>query len=187
MLFCVVYLGFSPRLANERLESGQNSLDKVIDLIRSSKFSMHDLSRCRAEVAGEHFRMNMPFEFGLDLGFRLAEPDKFGSKRFLIFEGDRFDLKKSLSDIAGQDVEFHERDFGKIIEKTRDFFRVEGGVSAAPGAAKIIADFQTFTGWLTEKKISEGHSQKQALNLPTRERLDEMKIWLIEGKPSELR
>lgn len=40
-----------------------------------------------------------------------------------------------------------------------------------------------FQGWMTEKKISEGHSEKEALRLPTRERIDEMKDWVAMGMP----
>jgi len=36
---------------------------------------------------------------------------------------------------------------------------------------------------MTEKKIHEGHSEDEAMSLPTRERLDEMKIWIALGKP----
>jgi hypothetical protein len=36
---------------------------------------------------------------------------------------------------------------------------------------------------MTEKKIYEGHSPEDAVNLPTRERLDEMKTWIELGKP----
>lgn len=50
-LFCIVSFGFSPRLANERLEAGENRLDKIIEMIRESKYSIHDLSRCKAKEA----------------------------------------------------------------------------------------------------------------------------------------
>jgi hypothetical protein len=37
---------------------------------------------------------------------------------------------------------------------------------------------------MIEKKIHEGHSEKEALNLPTRERLDEMQRWNDLGRPA---
>ena len=52
--------------------------------------------------------MNMPFEFGVDFGHRLSGGAKYKQKKFLVFEKNRFDLKSSLSDIAGQDAEYHE-------------------------------------------------------------------------------
>lgn len=182
-LFCITNLGFCPRLANERLEAGENRLDKIIEMIGGSKYSIHDLSRAQAKADGDFFRMNMPFEFGIDMGLRRSGVDPMTQKKFLVFEDNRFDLKRALSDIAGQDVEFHRCDHEQVIRKVRDFFRVEAGVEA-PGPARLEADYTTFLGWMTEKKIFEGHSEEQALNLPTRERLDEMKEWIRVGKPA---
>ncbi|MBM3542072.1 MAG: hypothetical protein FJX51_08495 [Alphaproteobacteria bacterium] len=91
-------------------------------------------------------------------------------------------LKQSLSDAAGQDVEFHENSHEKIVSKVRDFFRVEAGI-AAPGAARVLSDYEAFQGWVVEKKIHEGRTEKAAVSLPTRERLDEMLAWIGQGKP----
>ncbi|MPY74796.1 MAG: hypothetical protein GEU87_11080 [Alphaproteobacteria bacterium] len=182
-VFCIVYFGFSPRLANERLEAGENRLEKIFGMIRESKFSIHDLSRCKAARNGEYFRMNMPFEFGIDLGFRRCGMAPFHEKKFLVFEEEPYDLKQSLSDIAGQDCEFHRCNFEVIIEKVRNFFRVESNIKA-PGPSRLVSDYATFQGWMTEKKISEGHSERDAMNLPTRERVDEMRNWIDSGKPA---
>ena len=183
-LFCIVSFGFTPRLANERLEAGENRLEKIIGMIRGSKYSIHDLSRCKAKRRAEFFRMNMPFEFGIDVGLRRSGAQRYRDKKFLVFEEKQYDLKRALSDIAGQDAEFHNCDFELVIKKVRHFFRVEARVSAR-GPAEIISDYVTFQGWMTEKKIFEGHSEKEAMALPTRERLDEMVVWNALGKPNE--
>ncbi|MDX3926963.1 MAG: hypothetical protein QHC90_14305 [Shinella sp.] len=159
-------------------------MDKIIGLIKRSQYSIHDLSRCKSNGPSETFRMNMPFELGLDLGYRRSGIAQADRKKFLIFERDPYDLKRSLSDIAGQDVDFHRNDYEIIIKKVRDFFRVEAGVDA-PGPARLVSDYATFQGWMMEKKIHEGHSEKEAVNLPTQERLDEMKAWNDIGRPAE--
>lgn len=128
----------------------------------------------------------MPFEFGIDIGLRRSGLPGLDKKKFLIFEEYPYDLKRSLSDVAGQDVEFHHADYELVIWKVRDFFRVEAGISA-PGAAKLVSDYATFQGWMTEKKIHEGYSERNALNLPTRERIDEMKAWVDAGMPTSFR
>jgi hypothetical protein len=180
--FCVVYFGFVPRLANVRIEAGENRFDKIVGLIRNCKYSIHDLSRCKSTEAGESFRMNMPFEFGIDMGMRRSGSKRLKAKKFLVFEERQYDLKASLSDIAGQDVEFHNGDYERLISKTRDFFRVEAGVRL-PGPKKVRADYTTFQGWVVEKKISEGFSEEEALQLPSQERIDEMNIWVRLGLP----
>lgn len=185
-LFCVTYFGLFPRLANERLEAGENRLDKTVEMVRNSKYSIHDLSRCYARNAGDCFRMNMPFEFGIDVGLRRSGTEPLNQKKFMVFEDNRHDLKAALSDISGQDVEFHGCDHEIVIKKVRDFFRVEAKIPA-PGPARIEAEYATFQGWMTEKKIFEGHSESKALNLPTRERLDEMHEWVRLGNPSSFK
>lgn len=45
LLFTVIYLGLKPRIALEAMDSGQARLDKIVGLIRDSKFSIHDLSQ----------------------------------------------------------------------------------------------------------------------------------------------
>ena len=183
MVFCIVYFGLAPRLANERIETGENRLDKISEMIRSSKYSIHDLSRCKSRDVGEYYRMNMPFELGMDVGFRRSGIENLREKKFLIFEENQYDLKKAISDIAGQDVQYHNSDFETVIEKVRNFFRVEAEL-AAPGPSRLISEYATFQGWMTEKKLYEGHSENEVLRLPTRERLDEMKCWKELDSPT---
>jgi len=122
ILFCVVYFGFSSRLSSESLETGQSRLEKILRLIENSKYSIHDLSRCKASSKGEYARMNMPFELGIDLGFRSSKDRSTDGKRFLIFEHTQYETKKALSDIAGLDIEYHNGEYDTLLEKVRDFF-----------------------------------------------------------------
>jgi hypothetical protein len=62
--FCVTDLGYYPRLAPENADNAANRLDRIIKLIRGSKYGIHDLSRCKSAVVGEYARLNMPFELG---------------------------------------------------------------------------------------------------------------------------
>ena len=185
IMFSILYAGLKPRLATERLESGESRLDKIIELISSCALSVHDLSRCKAEKAGEFFRMNMPFEFGIDMGFRRSSDKRTDRKKFIIFEKEQYDLKKALSDLAGSDVEFHRDDLQLVIKKLRNFLKVEVGC-ALPGKVKLETEYYTFSSWMTKKKISEGHTETEAFELPTQERLDEMFKWMKSGCPSEL-
>src|SRR5215216_2126734 len=61
LLFTVVSLGFQPRIASERSDSAEMRFEKIVRLIRSSRYSIHDISRLRAKEAGEFSRFNLPF------------------------------------------------------------------------------------------------------------------------------
>jgi hypothetical protein len=58
LLFTILSLGLRPRIALETIDSGEPRLDKIVRLIRESRYSVHDLSRLRAERAGEFYRLN---------------------------------------------------------------------------------------------------------------------------------
>lgn len=76
LLFTILYLGYVPRIASERLDSGEPRIDKIVELIRESKFSIHDLSRMQSSQEKEVYRLNMAFELGVDFGCRsFAEGD----------------------------------------------------------------------------------------------------------------
>ena len=71
LLFTVIDLGFTPRIALERLDSGRPRFQKIVALIKQSKYAIHDLSRIQSSKVGEFYRLNMPFELGLDVGCSL--------------------------------------------------------------------------------------------------------------------
>jgi len=66
LLFTIVDLGFNPKIALERSDSCENRITKIEELIKESKYSIHDLSRIRSVKKNEIYRMNMPFELGID-------------------------------------------------------------------------------------------------------------------------
>lgn len=130
------------------------------------------------------FRMNMPFEFGLDFGLRHSGKAPFQQKKFLVFESQRYDLKAALSDFAGQDVEAHNNQYQTAISKVRDFFAIEAAIRG-PGPTLISSKYESFLGWLIDKKISEGHSEAESLNLPVAEHIDEILDWLDREQPEK--
>ena len=183
MIFCVVRAGMTARLASESLEAGQSRLEKIISLIENCKYSIHDLSRAVSKKKGEAFRMNMPFELGLDMGRRRAPDNLRSDKKFVVFEHVPYELKRCLSDLNGVDVQFHRSNVDQVLKKVKDFLRVEAG-RPLPGAAALEQEYYTFLGWMTEKKIFEGHTEDEAKDLPTQERLDEMVGWNALNRPS---
>ena len=181
IIFCIVYAGLNPRLSTERLESGEQRLEKIIELISSCATSVHDLSMCQADKIGEYARMNMPFELGLDMGIRKFSTSSSPQKKFVIFEKNQYDLKKAISDLSGADVEYHQDDVEVLFKKLRDFLKVEVSLPL-PGAAKIMNNYIDFCGWLFDKKILEGHRSEDIYNLPDTEWIDEASNWVNEER-----
>ena len=185
-MFCAVYLGFTPRLASESNDSAENRLEKIRNLIEASKFSIHDLSRCQARTAGEHFRLNMPFELGIDFGCRQYFGDGREQKKFLILEAKKYRYQAALSDISGCDISAYGDDEQKAPQKALKNVRnwlVSEANSEKVGAARIWGAYSDFQEWYWEKKLAEGADEEEIREYPTSELLSEMFIWNESGRP----
>lgn len=142
IVFTIFTCGFRPLCARQRLNSAEVRLDKLVDLIRQSKYSIHDLSRTTPDAGTGNPRFNMPFELGLDLGCRRFNR-AYNDKCALIFAADKFEYQKFLSDIAGQDIKDHQSQIRRAIDGVRSFLAPHCA-SPPPGAAQIQRRYETF-------------------------------------------
>lgn len=115
LIFTVVYFEFIPRISLESSDSGSFRLEKIIGLIKQSKYSIHDLSRIQAKSTDEFYRLNMPFELGIDYGLRRFKND-YSDKRSLILAAEQYNYMKAISDINGVDIKNHNGNPEQLIE-----------------------------------------------------------------------
>lgn len=181
ILFCVVHLGFTPRLAVERSDGGEDRITKILSLLEASRFSIHDLSRTRARKSDEVFRLNMPFELALDYACRRYRENR-REKMFLVFEQARFEAKAALSDLSGCDFEVHGGEPERAMGGVRDFLVNEAG-ARSDGRALIRARYEDFQGWYWDKQLAAGSSEEDIRAYPTREVLRAMFEWVELGEP----
>jgi hypothetical protein len=182
ILFCIVYIGFNPRIATEDGNSATLRLDKIRGLIEQSKYSIHDLSRCQAKKRGEHFRLNMPFELGIDYGCRQYFGDDREYKKILILEEQSYRYLAAISDLAGCDIQSHNGRFEIAVRKVRNWLANEAQL-AADGSSRIVASYFDFQEWHYERQLAAGFSEDDILDYPTGELLTSMKLWIAEGRP----
>lgn len=174
-----MYLGFTPRIATERIDSGENRLEKICELIQSSKYSIHDLSRLKAKTEGEFYRLNMPFELGIDFGCRRYFGRKWKNKKILVLEENRFQYQAAISDLAGYDIKSHNGDFAIAMRNVRNWLASESN-SSIDGAQRIIDKYTDFQEWHYEKQRDNGFSEKDIQDYPTNELLSAMISWLAK-------
>lgn len=182
ILFCIVFAGLTPRLATESSDSGAVRLEKIRKLIESSRYSIHDLSRCEAKRKGERYRLNMPFELGLDYGCRQYMPGRAG-KKILILEEEPYRYQAAISDLAGSDIQAHGGDPEKALRKVRNWLVDEAGAVLA-GSQRILGAYIAFQEWYYEKQLAAGFSEDDIQDYPTSELLVAMKLWVAEGRPA---
>jgi hypothetical protein len=143
LVFCVIDCGFIPRCALEEPDSGEARIRRIQSLIKTSQYSIHDLSR--VELTPDLPRFNMPFELGLDLGCRAFGHGAFRRKRCLILDSARYRYQRFLSDIAGQDIRPHANSPDELITQVRNWLRGASKRGSIPGPKKIKERFARFS------------------------------------------
>lgn len=122
ILFTLLYLGYAPRIS-ETSDSGANRLNTIKELIKSSKYSIHDISRVQLNSSGLP-RFNMPLECGIDFGAKFIGESPLETKVFLILETERYRFQRFMSDIAGNDIRAHHNEPEKAIKNVRDWLKI---------------------------------------------------------------
>ena len=178
LLFTVIYLRLKPRIALEAIDSGEQRLDKIIKLIQNSKYSIHDLSRSEAAAAGELYRLNMPFELGIDFGCRIFGTRSQKSKRTLVLEAKPHRYKASISDLSGADIECHDDEPYKVIGVVRNWLK-NVCLAQAAGPARISSAFTDFMADDFDALTKLGFSTQDVERLPVGELIERMEAWII--------
>lgn len=169
LLFIIKKIGFNPRISLERNDSGEIRLHKIKELIESSKYSIHDLSRAKSTKAGEYFRQNMPFELGLDLGCRDYNSKYiFRGKKILILEEEKYSTQKALSDLSFADCKCHKGDAEELIYEVRNWL-AENVHKEVPSASSLWDGYNIFYADLYEEKVKNGFRQKDINRIPIAE------------------
>ncbi len=181
LLFTIIYLGFTPRIALERSDSLELRLNKISELIQRSKYSIHDLSRLQAGSEGEYYRLNMPFELGIEYGCRLFASSHLREKKCLILEKRPFAYMKALSDLAGIDIKSYKDDPVKLVRQVRNWFVETVGLKGVAAPRKIWYSFNDFMSDFYDEREAEGFSMDDLAWMPVVEFMDFIREWLGES------
>jgi hypothetical protein len=178
LLFTIIYVGLNPKIALETSDSGEVRITKICELIRSSMYSIHDLSRLQSRKKHEFYRLNMPFELGIEYGCRQFASNHLGKKRCLILEKTRHDYLKALSDLSGVDIKSHGNKEPALIRAVRSWFIETVGLRALDSATVMWYRFTDFMSDFYEKRASQGFSDQDLEEMPVAEFIHFIREWL---------
>lgn len=177
IIFCVIDVGLEPRIALETLNSGEPRIEKILRLVRECKFGIHDLSRIKAKKEGEYFRLNMPFELGLDVGCRVYGGGDFVSKRCLILEEERYRYQAAISDLSNSDIEAHRNEPELALRAVRNWLAMEAGLKP-PGPTTVWGRFLDFMADNHDNLKRRGYSDADIAGLPIPELIACIHAWI---------
>jgi hypothetical protein len=142
LVFAVEACGFYVRCSLEVDDSGETRAEKLIRIIRGSRYGIHDISRTELNT-NRPPRFNMPYEFGMFVGFKYSGHAEQAKKAVLVLDRERFRYQQFLSDIAGQDIRSHDNRPQTLIREVRHWLRSHSRVDL-PGAEQLIREFEQF-------------------------------------------
>lgn len=177
ILFTIIYHDLKPRIATERIDSGEARISKIIELIKDSKYSIHDLSRVKSTASDEMFRLNMPYELGIDVGCREFGRGKLTGKKYLITAAEQFEYQKALSDIAGSDISVHHNDAQEAVRIVRQWIENQT-TSNEGGSHKIWTAFQDFNAYIYDEMVDNGFDAHEIENVHTSKVIQQMEAWI---------
>lgn len=178
LLFTIVALGYTPRIAMERSDSGENRIDKIVQLIGESRYSVHDISRLIATEQGQFSRFNLPFELGIDRGARLFGAQPLLHKRILVLESNQYDYRVALSDFSGADIAHHSSEPVRLVRAVRNWFVNTVEVKEAPSPTTLWYRFTDFASAFYDERAEAGFSDEDLNFMPVPEYIDAIREWL---------
>jgi len=124
------------------LAGGERRLDRILALIQSCRYSIHDLSRVELSVTPPATpRFNMPLELGLTITWAKLHPKRH---TWFLWESTPRRLQKSLSDLDGSDPNIHLGTVEGLLSELRNAFAFRDA-PPVPGmvAAYSVVESQT--------------------------------------------
>ncbi|WP_105175263.1 hypothetical protein [Pseudoalteromonas sp. T1lg122] len=181
IVFTLKSMDLHPRLSLERVDSAETRIDKIVGLIRESKYGIHDISRMVAKNHNETFRMNMPFELGIDYGCQKLNGEPWSSKQILILDTERFRFQKAISDLSGCDIKSHNDDGFIATKVVRNWFNALLSIRI-PSGNNIWQKYNDFQAYLYDELIeNDGHTDVEEVEII--EIIQHMNFW-FEAKAS---
>jgi hypothetical protein len=179
--FTVVYCGFNPCCALENISTDEARVGKIYELIKKSRFGIHDLRKTGLDKHGLP-RFNMPFELGVFIGMKESSLSQHKNKKALILVNREYEYKIFLSDLSGQDLGAHGNKVLRVIQHVRGWLIKTGVVRTYKnkrinGENIILRDFELFNADL-EKHCKDSGTHE----LTYEEFVDWTKIWFQESK-----
>lgn len=147
LTFAIHDCGFTARSAFETDDGTQARIEKLLEIIASSKYGIHDISRTGLSGPDRLPRFNMPLELGLFIGAKHFGGPPHNAKGGLVLDRDRYRYQKFCSDIAGQDIRAHDDDPARAIRVVRDWLATTPevkGRKVLPGGTHMGRRYERF-------------------------------------------
>ena len=123
----------------------------------------------------------MPFELGVDFGYRSSGDQRFATKRFLVLDEKPYRLQKALSDINGWDPCAHEGVAEKAMKLVGKWLNQAAGAKLAGGDV-LFGQSLVFDEW---KYGQPDHAPADVDGFSPFETIKALQLWNELGHPAD--
>lgn len=150
IVFSALCCGFLPRCAVETGTAAQARMDRILTAMRGSKYSIHDLSRCRGEGDMNLARFNMPLELGMAMSQRFSSKTKKDFHDWLVLVPHGHLYKRFLSDLAGFDPMEYDGSIDTVIPVVMSWLATRPDAVRSPTPQAVLGALPSFAAARTE-------------------------------------
>lgn len=169
LVFTAVCCGFEPRIASESGATDVPRMERIVNAIFDSSYSIHDLARYKGEGEQLLARLNMPLELGMVVGRQFVsekleahdfEAYRGKSKaynaladdlvelarrhRWLVLVPDGVDPNRFISDLGGYDLKKYKNDVASIVPAAMSWFYAMPDAVGGLQPSQVLPAFAAF-------------------------------------------
>jgi len=144
IVFATVCCGFLPRSALESGTVAEPRMERIARAIFESKYSIHDLSRCRGERDEQLARFNMPLELGIAMARRYTRTKKADRHDWLLLVPEGHAYVRFVSDLAGYDPVRHDGTVPSAARGVMGWLATRPDAVSAPTPQDALAALPAF-------------------------------------------
>jgi hypothetical protein len=138
IIFVVASCGFLPRSALESGTIADSRIERIARAIFSSKYSIHDLSKCKGEGSEQLARFNMPLELGIAMARRYGQPRDALKHDWLVLVPQGHNYAKFVSDLAGFDPQQYDGSVANLVRQVMMWLATRPDAVKAPTPKDVL-------------------------------------------------
>jgi hypothetical protein len=144
IVFATVCCGFVPRSALETGSTAEPRMERITRAMFSSKYSIHDLSRCKGEGSEQLARFNMPLELGIAIARRYTQTDETQRHDWLLLVPVGHQYGKFVSDLAGFDPKTHDGTVQVLVPRVMSWLITRPDAVDTPDPPEVLGALPNF-------------------------------------------
>ena len=142
IVFATTACGYLARSALESGSVAESRMERIIKPVFASRYSIHDLSRCRGEGSEALARFNMPLELGIAMARRFAGGAAQHDWLVLVPEGHEY--LKFVSDLSAFDLKKHNGTVEGVVPKVMAWLATRPDAVIGPTPDQVLAVLPAF-------------------------------------------